>query len=121
MQEELDEPKFVAKEVLSENVFSPSMEESLQFKAAAASTKADQELASKTLMIASFKKRKKLTIEQQQYLVEQKIHCHRSSMAIKHETGISVSIINKLAKACADNPNWLTEKEASKKQLKADE
>ena len=60
-------------------------------------------------IVASFRKGKKLTVEQKIYLTKQKIERGRSTNELHYETGVSKVAIDRMAKAVENNPSWLAE------------
>ena len=76
----------------------------------------DEALNEESRIIASFKKGKKLTIEQKIFLVKQKVHLEKTTKAVAALTGVSQSLIHTLAKDYEANPNWMVEMEQKMKE-----
>ena len=71
----------------------------------------DEALNEESRIIASFKKGKKLTIEQKIFIVKQKVQLGKSTKAVAAITGVSQSVIHFLAKDYEANANWMMEME----------
>ena len=71
----------------------------------------DEALNEESRIIASFKKGKKLTIEQKIFLVKQKVHLGKTTKAVAALTGVSQPLIHYLAKDYEANANWMMEME----------